>query len=631
MKYKGRNLHIITIASFAVFIVLGLACATYAVEEQQTRQYQQQTASQSQASAIQYWTGDGGRNMSLAILPPQAAGLEENQNYLPALVQGEFVSNFSSYSAISVLDRQRLDDQYAEIFSGYYDDDAAEGMDLGHLTPTTHIMGGNITRTETGYALQIQITKSADKMTAASYSGTFSFAELDNLTGIRQASLDLLQKIGVTLTAQAQGELSGAAAEYHINANTALARGITAQRQGTEVAALSYYFQAVAFDPSLAEAINRSSILSANISSGNIGDDVRNDIQWRRDWVARLTDAEESFIQMLNVSSPPYRLFYSTGIQRGNINYNTESIDLSIQINMRANGLWIRSIQRAYQTVYDGLNATNRKNNWGLGNWPRQGLTRNDPFSSQYDISIVFELLNEQNIVIGRQSVSLTLSFNISQSGERLTSNYNEDSLRTINFNAVKANDITDNLMIRVASVNGTTPENAQFQITALSSSTWDLYRKGASSLSVIKIENGVVKGFNGYNSATELVLLGEIWGDSTGITSIGEDSFSGFHDGYTTIYRNQLTSVIIDNGIKSIGAWAFSHGQVTNVTIGNGVTSVGHCAFLSCPISTVKIGANVNVGWHAFERGLRWNPYERNERKAGTYTKTTRGWTYTP
>ncbi|MDR3171345.1 MAG: hypothetical protein LBU17_06920, partial [Treponema sp.] len=136
----------------------------------------------------QNYTGDGGRGKSLAILAPKAAGLAEDQNYLPSVVQGEFVSNFSSYSAISVMDRETLDKVYAELLSGYYDGTA--GLDLGHLSATDYIMTGTITKTATGYALQMQITKTADKMTKA-YSGTCTFAELDDLSGIRRASLDL--------------------------------------------------------------------------------------------------------------------------------------------------------------------------------------------------------------------------------------------------------------------------------------------------------------------------------------------------------------------------------------------------------------------------------------------------------
>ena len=74
---------------------------------------------------------------SLAILAPKTSGLPDNLSYLPALIQGEFVSNFTGYSAISVLDRQRLDDQYSELLSGYYDENAKAGLDLGKLTPTT--------------------------------------------------------------------------------------------------------------------------------------------------------------------------------------------------------------------------------------------------------------------------------------------------------------------------------------------------------------------------------------------------------------------------------------------------------------------------------------------------------------
>ena len=319
-----------------------------------------------------YFTGDGGRGMSIAILAPQASGLAENQSYLPALVQGEFVSNFSSFSAVSVLDRERLDAQYAELLSGYYSDDAEAGLDLGHLTPTTHIMGGDIIKTATGYALRMHITNTADKMTEFSYSETFTFAELDNLTGIRRASLYFLEKIGVTVTERTRTELSGAAAENHVNAQTALARGITAP---TEVAALSYFFQAAAFDPTLAEAASRSSILAANISSGNIGEDVRNDIQWRRDWMARLTETEQFFDAFNETESLPYTFFYSDEIIQGEINYQNETVTLGIRTCLVGSVNWARSVERTLQAVYDGLDATQRKDTWGLGNWPWKSVT----------------------------------------------------------------------------------------------------------------------------------------------------------------------------------------------------------------------------------------------------------------
>jgi hypothetical protein len=272
MKNTNFAPHILTIMALVLFIVLSLASGSMEPARQTgdagSQAAQTQGGGQSTSPSVAYFTGDGGRGMSIAILAPQASGLDGDQSYLPTLVQGEFVSNFALYSNISVLDRLRLDDQYAELLSGYYADDAEAGMDLGHLTPTSHIMGGSITKTASGYALQMHITKTADKMTAASYSGTFTFAELDNLSGIRQATLDLLQRLGEELTSIARDELSSPAAANRVNAQTALAQGITAQQQGNEVAALSFYLQAASFDSSLSEAVERTSILASNLTDG---------------------------------------------------------------------------------------------------------------------------------------------------------------------------------------------------------------------------------------------------------------------------------------------------------------------------------------------------------------------------
>ena len=233
--------------------------------------------------------------MRLGIIVPESQGLNENQAHLPTLIQGVLVTSISKYSAISVLDRVSLDRVIAETLDPIYEDNL-DIVTLGHVSQVGYMMTGRIIQTSVGYSLQINVTDTTpDAKTIASYSGTFTARELDDQTAIQKASLDLLAQMGVSLTSKAKDELVSAGTVQAIDAQAALARGITAQRQGTEVAALSYYYQAVAFDPSLLEAANRSSILSANISSGNIGADVRNDIIWRREWLARLTATEESF------------------------------------------------------------------------------------------------------------------------------------------------------------------------------------------------------------------------------------------------------------------------------------------------------------------------------------------------
>jgi hypothetical protein len=563
--------------------------------------------------------------MSLAILAPKGTGLAENQNYLPALVQGEFVSNFSGYSAISVLDRESLDEQYAELLSGYYDDDAEAGNDLGHLTPTEYIMSGSITKTATGYALQIRITKTADKMTTASYSGTCTFAELDNLTGIRRASLDLLEKMGVTPTERTRTELSDPGEANHVNAQTALAQGITAQQQGTEVAALSYFYQAASFDPSLLEAANRASVVSANITSGNIGADARNDIQWRKDWIDRLTETERYFDSFFKSSTLPYTLFYSTNIEQGNINYETETIALSFEVNLHGSQIWIASIERALQQIYSSLNATNRKNDWGLAQWPQRSVSALAPFGGgSKRFTVITELLNDQNQVIGRLSFDVTGNWNF-DFGNRISFNSSEDAYGIQSFNNVKVADITDTLAIRIASVNGTAAqtaaENGVLQIKAISAEEFATSRR-------FVFEKGSVQGFraktdqersNIAHNTSVLVIPDTLWGEP--VTSIGSETFHSL--GRRT--RNQESiSISIPDSVTTIGAGAFSGASYPiNIAIGTNI-------YIETTPNEYKNG-HPRYGDDIAEDGLYdiWISFERHYnrvagKRVGTYTSET-------
>jgi len=571
MNKVNYSRHIVMNLIFTMFAVIGLVNTV-------------------NASATQNWTGDGGKGMSITILAPHATGLAENQSHLPTLIQGEFISNFSSYSAVDVLDWQRREAIYVHILKSpsYSDSVQTQAMrELGNLIPTTHFMDGKIIKTPTGYNLQISIIRNSDKMTTASYSGNFTFWELNNLTGIRRASLELLPKMGVTLTEKAQAELAGATQANYVTAQTALARGVTAQRQGTEVAALSYYFQAAAFDPSLGEAINRSSILNANITSGNIGDNVRNDIAWRREWIKRLEETELFFDNFNKIESMPYTLFYSSEIKQGKINYENETVNMSIETYLYGSGVWTLSIERAVQAVYDGLRATGRAQEWGLANWPRQSVASLKAFAGRSNnFSIVFELVNNQDNVISRETLQARGSWELNRSG-RPGISISAPDRKTLTFQSVNANDITDNLVIRVASVNGKDAEAAAIdgilQILTIKRSEVVMNDR-------FRFAKGEIQGFaNRGTNATELVIPTTIWVDP--VISIGSDAFK----------NTGLVKVTIPNGINSIGAGAFLDNKLTSITVGTNVN-----------MSSNSFGGD---GFHAFPEN-----YNQNGRKAGTY-----------
>ncbi|MCL2271672.1 MAG: leucine-rich repeat domain-containing protein [Treponema sp.] len=553
-------------------------------------------------------TGDDINKMELTIVAPNARGLNENENYLPTLVQGEFVSNFTGYSVISVRDRERLDDQYAELLSGYYDDSADES--LGRLIPTSHLMGGNITKTATGYALQMFITRKSDKMTIASYSGTFTFVELDNLTGVRRASLALFERLGVPVTSQTRNELSKAATDNHVNAQTTLARGITAERQGT-VEALNYYNQAAIYDPTLLEAANRLSRLNTNVSSGNLGEAIRNDIADRRNWVALLTETEQYFDSFHRSQSMPYTLFYLNDIKRGTTNYQNETVTLSTETYLYSSGVWSLSIERTLQAIYDGLRATGKASTWELSNWPQRGVTNLNAFAEKRDnFSVVFELVNSQNKVIGRQTLQAGGSWSLNWSG-RPSVNLSSADRRTINFQNVDVKEITDNLTIRIATVNGIDGETAArsgvLQIRPITKAEVDRNDR-------FRYSKGEIQGFANYTTnAGRTDIPSVIWGDP--VLSIRQEAFKNtgvtiltLPNSITVINEKLLsntglTGVIIPNSVTVIGNNAFSNNSLTNVSIPNSVVSIGDEAFSNNPINNLNIGNNVtSIGARAFQ-----------------------------
>lgn len=454
------------------------------------------------------------QKISITILAPEASGLGENQSHLPTLVQDEFIQAFSGF--FDVRDMASVDAALKELVSGAYADTLEAIRNIGHLTNTSHYMVGTLTKAGTAYHLSMGITKIADNMMAASYSNTFTYWELNNRTGIRQAALELLQKMGVTLTAEAKKKLIGSAKESYISSRNAYAQGVTAQRQGSEVAALSYYLQAAAFDPSMQEAVNRSSILSANMKTGKIGQDVRNDIAswkqdqaWRKQWVERLAETERYFDKFNQTESMPYTLFYKVDIEQKAINYQRETVDLrTIAVYLRGSAIWAQSIEKTLQAVYDGLNATGRANDWGLANWPYKTVTDLRPFAKRNDFFVGYKLLNVHNKVIGhgkiavygswqmssngRPSINVTTSTNIKCSGGGFVG----ESYPSYIMEDINANDITDNMTIQITSVNGEDAEtaamNGVLHVRAMSQKNFS---------KIIKYRCGELNGFNSYDA----------------------------------------------------------------------------------------------------------------------------------
>jgi hypothetical protein len=494
---------------------------------------------------IPYFSGDGGEGISLAVIAPTGNGIAQDQAYLLTLAQGVFVGDFNKYSAISVLDRQNLDKIIAENYSGYYEDDHPDLNKLGHILPTDYIMTGEITKTGAGYALLMKITDNKTSITKAAYTGNCSIAEFDNFTGIRKASAELLSQMGVSLTDEAMRELSAAGSQQTVSAETALAKGVTAQQKGTVVEALSYYYEAAKFDPSLAEAASRSTAMTENITSGNIGANVRNDIQRRAAWLKTLNEAAAFFKE-----HPPFEIVYDTNLTQGEINYNKGTVDISFDVYLiGTTGFKIINDLRA------GLEKTGRSEDWGLSRWPSYGDAA--VFDGDYvSFAVTAALVNENGKTLGSAQGSFQSSFQIQSTYSNNRDYYDYYSYlskQTLIFGGVNAEDITDNLKVSITSVNGIDAKTAGAK-GYIGISAEDFLHLSLDYEVDWLNEGIVIISYKG--SGGDVVIPAKI--GKWPVVGIGNSAFD----------FKQLTSVTIPDSVTTIGEAAFSHNPLTSVTI---------------------------------------------------------------
>lgn len=411
-------------------------------------------------SISSYFTGSGGKEMRLGIILPQSQGLNENQDYLPLMIQGVLVSNISKYSAISVLDRVSLDRVIMETLNPTYEDNL-DIVRLGHVAQVGYIMTGNIIKTSTGFSLQINVTDTtANATTIASYAGNFSTLQLDDHTAINRASLELLNQIGVKLTASAKNELVKASTHQNINAQTALAQGIAADRKGQKVEAVLHYFDASTLEVTATEALNRMSVATTSIATGSLGNQIRDDIQQRKDWIKLIDETNNYFI-----NNPQYaivELYYNSELNLSSINYTGEKASLKFPFKVHLNNEKANALTKIITNIKNGLNATGKKELWGID-------VNIDPFSYLYTFH--FELLNDKGKVISANNSFLMLTYNDNNFGmsppeeelifKKLGINDSSSRNKMINFLetckdstfTVKAADITDNLSIKLKNI----------------------------------------------------------------------------------------------------------------------------------------------------------------------------------
>jgi formylglycine-generating enzyme required for sulfatase activity len=403
------------------------------------------------------YSGDGGRNIRLAILAPQAQG--ETPGYLPLYIQGLLNNNFGKFSAINLIDRQNLDRIIAEqnlAANGRYSDN--DFVRIGNLTNAQYFLFGTIQKLSGDrYSLQLSVTDSSTGIRRANFMRDCTFAQLEGRGAlINEATAELLAQLGVQLTETGlQTLLAGNTSTARAEAG--LARGITAQAGGSEIEALFNYTQAITFDPSRIETLSRLNVLSSAISGGTISQRIVNDIQARDSWLEAFKETARFFND-----HPPFEIIFDPNlIQIGQTDYarRTANIGMRIALDPSQAGFG------ALNALLEGLEKTGRRREWGFSGWPLIDITPRTAgtvvfggrrsFSYRVDVALV----NERNKTLGNSSITLTTESIIFSAGDNIVT----PPFRVydvVSFRNIKAEDLTPTLTIVIRAVNGISSRN---------------------------------------------------------------------------------------------------------------------------------------------------------------------------
>ncbi|GHV49664.1 hypothetical protein AGMMS49579_02340 [Spirochaetia bacterium] len=398
------------------------------------------------------YEGDGGKDIRLAVLAPEAQGAAPE--YLPVYVQGLLNNNFKKYGNVTLVDRQNLDRIIAEQdIAANKRFTEADFIKIGGLTNAQYFLIGTIQKLSGDqYSLQLSVSDSSTGERKAAFMKNGTLRQIEgNGALINEASADLLAQLGVQLTAAGKQSLLAGNTSV-VRAETGLAKGITAQASGASVEALFNYTQAINFDSSQIEALARLNVLSSSISGGSLSERIVNDLQARDRWLEAFKEAARFFNE-----HPPFEITFDPNlVQEGETDYAKRTANLAMRVALDPSEAGFAALN----ALLGGLEQTGRRDTWGFMGWPLLDVTPKtagtvvfagkQSFSFKLDVT----LLNESGKTIGKSSITLNSSSLRFIAGDREVP-APKGAAGMVHFTGVKADDLTPTLTIVISAVNG--------------------------------------------------------------------------------------------------------------------------------------------------------------------------------
>lgn len=279
------------------------------------------------------------KESKLTVAPPLAQNLKEDEKWIPLFAQGQLSADLQNYSGYMVIDRTAAsalaaEQERMEIFAEASNDSVS--IEYAQLLAADYSVIMNILGKGEQYSLDCKIinVKTSQSVGKVYSNANVSRQSLNTGTAIHTASYELLQGIGISENQlselkQKMQENGSPAQSAEIAAQTSVAKGIVAEKNGANIEALTYYIQARKNNRNLDEANKRIANMAATVSGGNFGAQAKNLIKLRNDWEKLLSEAA----QMIAENAPEFRLMYFTNIRAAELteaDYENNTMSLKV-------------------------------------------------------------------------------------------------------------------------------------------------------------------------------------------------------------------------------------------------------------------------------------------------------------
>ena len=523
-----------------------------------------------------------GKN-AIAVREPKGVNLGDGADWIPLFIQGVITTNFQQYSGMTVIDRQNVDMVKAEQkLSESAEFDEKNTIEIGKMTSARLIVTGNIVAKSGTYALTFNITDVESVETKASASiPNCSRSALEDGTAANQISYDLMTGYGIALSNSAKKNLTqkSKAIAAETSAQVSVAKGIAAEKGGSNIEALTYYIQARKSDNKLAEATSRMAGMSTVVAGGNFGANAKNLIKLRKDWEQLLLEAAG----LIAVNPPEFELRYFTDVEpieltekdykKGRMSFSLGAPYLK-QTSGAENGKIAADLRAALERIPESKNWGDKMNGfpWTYANdikgdhwlkWAKAGKRKKFPCT--------VALLDANKKNIAKKSYKLCVYYDKKYTGFNILNNYNPgypwyDSLSSLTFSGVPvSNADTDKIYVSVE--NTGSKKISVLPSDALSMDTAIKVLQSGSHNGTVKVGGFVGDGFRhpknnpgdyrpwtdiGYAiySCREPVAL-----DLSELVGVTEIPFKAF-------YRcTSLTSITLPDCVTKCSRYAFGEG----------------------------------------------------------------------